>query len=335
MTRRVRTRTFGLVVALALMSSPTHAYLKLGTSFGPDAISLKWRTGTITYFVSTTGPSSVPSAEFEAAVARGFAAWNDVETATVDFQFGGFVGNSPFDEDDVNTIGFADRPDLDRVLASTAFSYDTRTGEILESDIFFNSSVDWTASQTGQSGLFDLEAIATHEAGHFLGLGHSALGETERTQSGNRRLIASGSVMFPIAFGPGNISGRSLRADDIAGVSDIYPDTEFRRVTGSIHGRITRSGQGVFGAHVVAFNLRTQELVGNFTLEDDGAFVIAGLSPGLHVVRVEPLDDGDLESFFDGVEPDDMDFRPRFYDGVVVVPESGTSERVDIAVETR
>ena len=330
-----RTVAAGLAIVAAFMSAPADAYLKLGTSFGPDAISLKWRAGTIAYFVSTSGPGVVPPGEFQAAIQRGFSRWNEVGTATVDFQFGGFVTNEPFEVDDVSAIGFMERPDLERVLASTGFTYDTRTGEILEADIFFNSSFDWTGSDTAQPARFDLEAIATHEAGHFLGLGHSAVGETEKLPSGNRRLIGSAAVMFPIAFGAGSISGRALRPDDIAGVSDIYPSTDFRNVTGSVQGRITRNGQGVFGAHIVAFNLETQDLVGNFTLEDDGSFVIAGLQPGLYLVRVEPLDDGDLESFFDGVEPDDLDFTPRFHDEIVVVPEGGSSDRIEVAVGGR
>jgi len=328
-------RTLVLAAVVAVASSPTHAYLKIGTSFGSDALSLKWRPGTVAYFVSTSGSEDVSPDELQAAVARGFERWNTVATAEVDFRFGGFVSNAPFDADDVNTIGFADRPELDRVLASTGLTYDTRTGEVLEADIFFNSAFDWSGSEAAQPGRFDLEAIATHEAGHFLGLGHSALGETERVPSGGRRLIASAAVMFPIAFGPGNISGRALRADDIAGVSDIYPRSRFRQSSGSIQGRITKGGRGVFGAHVVAFNLRTQDLVGNFTLDDNGGFVIAGLTPGLYVVRVEPLDDGELSSFFDGVEPDDVAFSPRFHDRIVVVPAGGTSELVDVAVEGR
>jgi hypothetical protein len=333
---RLPAPALALAAALAIAwSSPTEAYLKIGTSFGREALSLKWRPGTIAYFVNNSGAQGVSPDALRSAVERGFGRWNDVSTAVVDFQFGGFVSNVPFDADDVSTVGFDSRPELDRVLASTGVTYDLRTGEILEADIFFNSSFNWSASQGAQPGLFDLEAIAAHEAGHFLGLGHSAIGETERLASGGRRLIASAAVMFPIAFGPGNIRGRTLRADDIAGVSDIYPASDFRQATGSIQGRVTRNGSGVFGAHVVAFNLRTQDLVGNFTLEDDGGFVIAGLTPGLYVVRVEPLDDGDLISFFDGVGPDDLAFAPRFHDRVVVVPPGGSSDSVDVSVEAR
>jgi hypothetical protein len=321
-------------LVMALAPAPLQGYLKLGTTFGPDGSSLKWRPGTVAYFISTNR-QTVPLAEFERAVSQGFDTWNAVPTATVDFQFGGFVNSEPFESDDVNTIGFLSRPDLDRVLASTTFFYDTQTGEILEADIFFNSAFPWSTADGGQSGRFDLQSIALHEAGHFLGLGHSALGETERLSSGSRRLIAAGAVMFPIAFSQGSVAGRELQADDIAGVSDVYPTSEFRQQTGSIEGRVTRDGQGVFGAHVVAFNLATAALVANFTLESDGRFVIAGLSPGLYIVRVEPLDDGELESYFDGVTPEDRDFAVTFHDRVVVVPEGGTSTGVSIDVRAR
>ena len=43
---------------------------------------------------------------------------------------------------------------------------------------------------------------------------------------------------------------------------------------------VTRNGRGVFGAHVEAFDLLTGSLVGNFSLNDQGRFSIAGLSPG-------------------------------------------------------
>ena len=79
-------------------------------------------------------------------------------------------------------------------------------------------------------------------------------------RAGSRRLLAAGAVMFPIAFSAGDISGRTLRPDDVAGVSDIYPNATFRETTGSLQGKVTKNGQGVFGAHVIAFNLATGDL---------------------------------------------------------------------------
>src|SRR6185436_1485496 len=98
-----------------------------------------------------------------------------------------------------------------------------------------------------------------------------------------------------------------------AGISDLYPGGNFEEETGSISGRVTKSGQGVFGAHIVAFNPTTRALVGNCSLDQLGRFSIAGLTPGLSVVRVEPVDDADVESFFDSEPPVDIDLRAAFH----------------------
>ena len=137
---------------------------------------------------------------------------------------------------------------------------------------------------------------------------------------------------IPIAFLPGNISDRTLKADDIAGVSDIYPDGDFKS-NGSLSGRVTRDGRGIFGAHVVAFNPASGQLVGGFTSNGDGQFSIGSLSPGAYVVRVEPLDDADTGSFFDADLADiAVDFRVTFLDRLAVVPKGGDSGAVEIKV---
>ena len=116
----------------------------------------------------------------------------------------------------------------------------------------------------GDGSGFDVESIAVHEIGHLLGLGHSAIGETEVLPSGGRRLLAAETVMFPLAFAIGSLEGRTLRPDDIAGVSDLYPTGDFRQATGSITGTIQKNGVNVVGAHVLAFHLESGRLVGEF-----------------------------------------------------------------------
>jgi hypothetical protein len=138
--------------------------------------------------------------------------------------------------------------------------------------------------------------------------------------------------MFPIAFAPGSIKDRTLKADDIAGITDLYGTTESRRSKGSISGKVTKNGSGVLGAHVVAFNPGSGSLVGGFTLNADGAFTVAGLEPGPHVLRVEPLDDGDIDSFFDASLDVDVNFRARFHNRLVVVPRGGGANNVEIKV---
>lgn len=318
-------------VSCAAAAASIEGYLKLGARLDGRTVTLRWQQFPIRYFVTDTGVPGVTAQQFQTAAARAFDSWNAIETAETSAAFAGFTAAPPLNQDSLTVLGFRSRPELRRVLAATSFFVDTTDGEILESDIFFNSAFPWSVATAGESDRFDLESIALHEVGHLLGLGHSALGETE-LRAGGRRVLAAEAVMFPIAFSAGTNAGRTLKPDDIAGLSDIYPTTEFTRSRGSISGRVTKSGEGIFGAHVTAFHLETGSFVAGFTLSDQGTYTIAGLEPGPHVIRVEPLDDGDIESFFDAREDVDLDFRVKFHERIVAVPPGGGVRNIDIRV---
>ena len=327
------TRPLACLVAAALtfaQPAPALAYLKFGVPVRGQQVTVKWAQTPVRYFVSTSSVPGVTSTDFQGAVSRAFATWQAVPTASISYQFAGVTAASPGSDDGSSVLGFRSRPDLDRVLASTNFLVDTATGALIESDIFFNSAFPWSVAAAGESGRYDVESIALHEIGHFSGLGHSALGETELV-SGGRRVLSAEAVMFPIAFTAGSISARTLKADDIAGISDLYPDGDFT-TDGSLSGRVTKDGQPIFGAHVVAFNPASGAMVGSFSLNAQGQFSIGGLSPGPYVVRAEPIDDADVDSFFDATRNVDIDFRVVFLDRVVVVPRGGDSGEVAITV---
>lgn len=322
-----------LTVAVAAFV-PGEAYLKFGADLGDRRVELKWDRMPVRYYVSDRDPA-VPADALRAAVDVSFVNWASVPRSSLTFQNAGFVGARPSDEDGMSTLGFENRPDLDRVLGTTSLTIDETTGAIVEADVIFNTAFPWSTAAGGESGRYDLESIALHEIGHLLGLGHSAIGETELRAGGGRRVLATASAMFPIAFSPGSIAGRILRPDDQAGLADVYSAPSYMSDTGSISGRITKGGRGLYGAHVVAFNTQTGTLVGNFALDDDGNFAIGGLEPGLYVVRAEPLDDADTTSFFPASRQVDVDFRVTYLDRLAVVPKGGNAGSFEIKVAAK
>ncbi len=92
------------------------------------------------------------------------------------------------------------------VLALTTVTYNVDTGEIYDADMELNSAnVNFTTGDTGVE--FDLPSVLTHEAGHFLGLSHAP--DPLTTMFADYQLM--------------NVELRTLEADDIAGICDVYP----------------------------------------------------------------------------------------------------------------
>ncbi len=322
-----------LAAALLAVQPVARAYLPFGVSLDGRTVPLRWEAP-VRWFVRDAGTAEVTASALQASLARAFDTWQAVPTASVAFAFAGFTAAAPLDDDGISVLGFRDEPGLERVLGATSLLVDTLTGEILEADVFFNTTFAWSTAPEGEPQRFDLDSVAVHEIGHLIGLGHSAIGETELLPDGRRRVVASGTVMFPISFGVGRTLDRRLQPDDVAGVSDLYPAPGFAASTGVAQGRVTRDGVPVYGAHVVLVHLETGEMVGGFSLAG-GEFVVAGLRPGLHAIRIEPLDDALPASFLDDSARVDVDFPVSFHPRLVSVPSGGAGPRIELTVGRR
>jgi len=144
---------------------------------------------------------------------QGFQTWADVPGAALSFEEGRiFVGPAAHHEgtdqvDGRSVIFFVESawPHGGEVIALTSVSF-AADGEILDSDLAFNSA-DHVFTTVDAGGAKDFLSIATHEAGHFVGLGHSA--EADAT-------------MFA-EYEDGDIFLRDLSPDDAAGLSALYP----------------------------------------------------------------------------------------------------------------
>jgi hypothetical protein len=295
-------------------------------------VTARWTSLPLKYFVTNRAVNNVTAVQFQAALAQSFATWSAVPTASTSATFAGFTNAEPIRDDGATVIGFQEHSELERTLGVTSFTVDRTTGALVEADIFLNSFFDWSTAAAGEPDKYDVQSILTHEVGHLLGLGHSLLGETELRPSGGRRVLGKGAVMFPIAFTIGTTLDRALQSDDQTGISNTYPAAEFRQSTGSIAGHVTLDGAGIFGAHVIAFNTRTQQMVGGFSLGANGQFTIDGLTPGVYVVRVEPIDDADISSFFDLDAKVETGFQAAFHPKLIAVPYGGAGASVEIKV---
>ena len=145
-------------------------------------------------------------------------------------------------------------------------------GQIMEADMTFSPSYPFTTNPGPLAGVTDLQAVATHEAGHFFGMDHAS---------------NTSSTMFWTSS-PGYIYQRNLSSDDIAGISTLYPGPTFAQ-KGTLQGTVkTTSGTAVYGAIVVAVNASGAPVASTVT-DPSGAYAIQGLDPGAYTVYAEPL----------------------------------------------
>ncbi|HEV8111215.1 MAG TPA: IPT/TIG domain-containing protein [Planctomycetota bacterium] len=273
----IRGARLALTAAAVLVGVAAFAHIRL---LNPsNGAKLHWATpSSIGIVISSAGSPDIPAGLHFPALRNAIAAWNasagttehlvedtsPVQQARTDWQDDA-LHEILFDE--TNASGYF--PSGTGIVALTPIWF-ASDGRITDADVLFNGS-GFSFTTSGESGRFDVQDVATHELGHFLGLDHSGW---------------AGATMYPYVD-PTVILHRSLSLDEERGMRDAYPAGVFA----SISGKVRRQADGtlVAGAHVVARDAAGRTAAG--ALADRlGAFQLRGLDAGSYTVYATPLD---------------------------------------------
>jgi len=185
-------------------------------------LPLSWASNCVTVSVQADAAPKqhIDYAAAQSSVERAFAAWTharcDGGSPSISVVVNGPIscGASEYNSDRGNANIVVFREDAwpytggEDALGLTLIRFDPANGEIWDSDIEVNAVDEPLSVGDPLAVAVDLDSLLTHEAGHLLGLGHNTQDET--------------ATMFP-GYHTGSIELRSLAADDIAGICDIYP----------------------------------------------------------------------------------------------------------------
>lgn len=188
--------------AQSVQSDAGAGYLWDGTQWNTSDLPMR-------YWINTSFNSTE-----RGVIQESFSTWQDDPGSSMEYQYMGTTSltGPSYDSHNVMTKGSTGGS-----IATTYYWADDVTKRMIDVDIVFDYTA-WPWSTSGAAGRFDLQDIATHEAGHTL-----VLGDIYPTSPG---YIAADAEMTMFGYAlPGETKKRTIEWGDKAGIAAIYPDT--------------------------------------------------------------------------------------------------------------